>query len=151
MIRHADVNDAEGISGLYEMSFRQQNSRQNFQRELSANESAYWLVAEYAGRIVGYLGGNILFSDDRTHSIMHLSSLAVDPEFQNLGIAAILLHTMGAQCDGIGVESMVLEVRTSNRKAIFLYEECGFETADIREAYYDDNGEDALVMVKLLF
>jgi len=39
-----------------------------------------------------------------------------------------------------------LEVRTSNRGAIALYERFGFLTAGIRRRYYQDNGEDALIM-----
>jgi ribosomal-protein-alanine N-acetyltransferase len=39
-----------------------------------------------------------------------------------------------------------LEVRRSNDVAIHLYEREGFRTAGLRRRYYQDNGEDALVM-----
>jgi ribosomal-protein-alanine N-acetyltransferase len=39
-----------------------------------------------------------------------------------------------------------LEVRRSNYVAIHLYERDGFCAAGVRKRYYQDNGEDALVM-----
>ena len=39
-----------------------------------------------------------------------------------------------------------LEVRTSNAGAIALYERFGFRAAGSRRRYYQDNGEDALIM-----
>ena len=39
-----------------------------------------------------------------------------------------------------------LEVRPSNHVAIHLYEREGFRAAGLRRRYYQDNGEDALVM-----
>ena len=39
-----------------------------------------------------------------------------------------------------------LEVRTSNLAAIALYERFGFRAAGTRRRYYQDNGEDALIM-----
>jgi hypothetical protein len=40
-----------------------------------------------------------------------------------------------------------LEVRRGNAPAIALYEHAGFRTVHVRRQYYQDNGEDALVMV----
>jgi ribosomal-protein-alanine N-acetyltransferase len=45
-----------------------------------------------------------------------------------------------------GLESVSLEVRTSNTAAITLYEKFGFVVAGRRAAYYP-NGEDALLMI----
>jgi ribosomal-protein-alanine N-acetyltransferase len=39
-----------------------------------------------------------------------------------------------------------LEVRITNFPALRLYEKYGFETVAIRKKYYQDTGEDALVM-----
>jgi ribosomal-protein-alanine N-acetyltransferase len=41
---------------------------------------------------------------------------------------------------------LTLEVRRSNAGAIALYERLGFRAAGVRRRYYQDNGEDALVM-----
>ena len=41
-----------------------------------------------------------------------------------------------------------LEVRRGNRPAIALYERAGFRTVHVRPRYYQDDGEDALVMLR---
>ena len=41
---------------------------------------------------------------------------------------------------------LTLEVRPSNHGAIKLYEQFGFRSAGVRRRYYQDNGEDALIM-----
>src|SRR5436309_3095025 len=54
---------------------------------------------------------------------------------------------LGEQHD-VGGENarFTLEVRRSNSVAIHLYEREGFRAAGMRRRYYQDNGEDALVM-----
>ena len=46
--------------------------------------------------------------------------------------------------------NMSLEVRVSNDKAISLYRKYGFETVALRKNYYEDNHEDAYLMIKQL-
>ena len=41
---------------------------------------------------------------------------------------------------------VTLEVRMSNRGAITMYERFGFTAEGHRRRYYQDNGEDALIM-----
>jgi ribosomal-protein-alanine N-acetyltransferase len=45
----------------------------------------------------------------------------------------------------VGVRSVFLEVRPSNREALGLYRSRGFQVVGRRPEYYDD-GEDALLM-----
>jgi ribosomal-protein-alanine N-acetyltransferase len=77
--------------------------------------------------------------------VWHLMNIAVDPVHRREGLATALLtellHRVG------GDESRVtLEVRESNQGAIDLYERFGFRSAGVRRRYYQDNGEDALIM-----
>jgi ribosomal-protein-alanine N-acetyltransferase len=39
-------------------------------------------------------------------------------------------------------------VRPSNREAFSLYRHLGFEESGVRKQYYDDDGEDAVIMWK---
>ena len=48
------------------------------------------------------------------------------------------------------IEKVILEVREGNHAAIGLYAKLGFTTLATRPRYYDDTGEDALVMEKKL-
>lgn len=45
---------------------------------------------------------------------------------------------------------MVLEVRRSNEAAIEMYLRAGFRKVGVRRSYYQDNGEDAVVMTMTL-
>jgi ribosomal-protein-alanine N-acetyltransferase len=71
--------------------------------------------------------------------------VAVDAGQQQRGIASALLADLYAR---VGDERarFTLEVRRSNAVAIHLYEREGFRAAGMRRRYYQDNGEDALVM-----
>ena len=57
---------------------------------------------------------------------------------------SVLFDVTGAQ----GIESYTLEVRAGNQAAIALYEGFGFREAGLRKGYYEDNGEDAIIMWK---
>jgi ribosomal-protein-alanine N-acetyltransferase len=72
-------------------------------------------------------------------------NVAVDVGRQQEGLALRLLAELYAR---VGDESAryTLEVRRSNAVAIHLYEREGFRAAGMRRRYYQDNGEDALVM-----
>ena len=77
--------------------------------------------------------------------VWHLMNIAVDPDRRREGLATALLtelvHRVGADQARI-----TLEVRESNQGAIDLYERFGFLAAGLRRRYYQDNGEDALIM-----
>jgi [ribosomal protein S18]-alanine N-acetyltransferase len=76
----------------------------------------------------------------------HITILAVDPQFQGQGLGqAMLFYLLKTACDR-GLERATLEVRISNVEAIALYTKFGFKTAGRRRRYYQDNGEDALIL-----
>jgi ribosomal-protein-alanine N-acetyltransferase len=81
----------------------------------------------------------------RYDDVWHLMNVAVDPERRRQGIAAGLLERLIERIGG-DESRLTLEVRESNLAAIRLYEGRGFRTAGRRRRYYQDNGEDALVM-----
>jgi [ribosomal protein S18]-alanine N-acetyltransferase len=90
-------------------------------------------------RLVGYL------ICSRYDTVWHVMNVAVDSFRQRSGIASRLLAEL---YERVGDERAryTLEVRRSNAVAIHLYEREGFRAAGTRRRYYQDNGEDALVM-----
>jgi ribosomal-protein-alanine N-acetyltransferase len=60
-------------------------------------------------------------------------------------VASALLDALRARV-GDPDARFTLEVRRSNPAAIALYERHGFRAAGLRRRYYQDNGEDAVVM-----
>jgi ribosomal-protein-alanine N-acetyltransferase len=81
----------------------------------------------------------------RYDRVWHLMNVAVDPRVRRRGIAAELLRRLFEETDERGAQ-YTLEVRTSNRAAIAMYERFGFRSAGRRRGYYHDNREDALIM-----
>jgi ribosomal-protein-alanine N-acetyltransferase len=108
-----------------------------FVLELS-KPSGVCLAAVELETIVGYL---VCSRYDR---VWHLMNIAVDPDARRRGLGRRLL---GALFERAGAdESYTLEVRTSNAPAIALYESFAFRAAGTRPRYYQDTGEDAMIM-----
>jgi [ribosomal protein S18]-alanine N-acetyltransferase len=97
------------------------------------------LEETHGRRLAGYL------ICSRYDEVWHVMNVAVDIEYQRLGVASALLTGLYAQVDDEDAR-FTLEVRRSNLPAIRLYEREGFRAAGVRRRYYQDNGEDALVM-----
>ncbi|HEY7829492.1 MAG TPA: ribosomal protein S18-alanine N-acetyltransferase [Solirubrobacteraceae bacterium] len=89
------------------------------------------------------LAGYLICS--RYDTVWHIMNIAVDPSHRRLGIATELLASLYARVQDANAR-YTLEVRQSNHSAIQLYEREGFRAAGLRRRYYQDNGEDALIM-----
>jgi ribosomal-protein-alanine N-acetyltransferase len=109
-----------------------------FVLELS-KQTGICLAAVSERRLVGYL------ICSRYDTVWHVMNLAIDLEHQRMGLASVLLAELYARV-GDDKARFTLEVRRSNSVAIHLYEREGFRAAGVRRRYYQDNGEDALVM-----
>jgi ribosomal-protein-alanine N-acetyltransferase len=109
-----------------------------FVLELS-KPSGICLAAMIDGRMVGYL------ICSRYDTVWHIMNIAVDPQRWRQGIGSALLADLYERV-GDDRARFTLEVRRSNGAAIRLYERDGFRAAGLRRRYYQDNGEDALIM-----
>jgi [ribosomal protein S18]-alanine N-acetyltransferase len=80
--------------------------------------------------------------------VWHLMNVAIDPDLQRQGIGSALIARLLEEVDGDSptTSRYTLEVRQSNAGAIRLYERFGFRAAGLRRRYYQDNGEDAVIM-----
>lgn len=92
-------------------------------------------------RMLGYLICS-RYGDD-----WHIMNIAIDPTARRRGLATALLEELFARAGRD--RAYTLEVRTSNGPAIALYEKFGFRGAGVRQRYYADTGEDALIMWRL--
>jgi len=109
-----------------------------FVLELS-KQTGVCLAAICEERLVGYM------ICSRYDTAWHVMNVAVDLDRQRQGLASALLSELYARV-GEDDARFTLEVRRSNAVAIHLYEREGFRAAGVRRRYYQDNGEDALVM-----
>jgi [ribosomal protein S18]-alanine N-acetyltransferase len=76
----------------------------------------------------------------------HITLLAVAPAYQQQGLGQAMLWVLLQAAQQRGLERATLEVRASNQTALALYAKFGFQEAGRRKRYYQDNGEDALIL-----
>jgi ribosomal-protein-alanine N-acetyltransferase len=136
-VRRLAYGDLPSVLSIERRSFPTPWSLAMFVLELS-KPSGICLAASDADQLLGYL---VCSRYDR---VWHLMNVAVSPESRRRGVArrliARLLEEAGRELP------FTLEVRVSNHAAIAMYEELGFRSAGVRPRYYQDNGEDALIM-----
>ena len=119
--------------------FSQPWSKEDFLRLLDKPDSVC-LVALAEGRVIGYSCCWIMIES------AELGNLAVDPDYQCRSVGSKLLKETIKVYRRRKVAAIFLEVRTSNRKAIELYEFFGFSKIGLRREYYTQPVEDALIM-----
>jgi ribosomal-protein-alanine N-acetyltransferase len=136
-IRRLTYADLPHVIALERRAFPTPWSLAMFVLELS-KASGICLAALRDGELVGHL------ICSRYDTVWHIMNVAVDPSARRQGVASALLRQL---IDKVGEGAQItLEVRPSNDGAIVLYERFGFLSAGRRRRYYQDNGEDALVM-----
>lgn len=136
-----DASYIDDIVNIERLSFNDPWSRSSFSGELE-NPAARYLVAIIGGKVAGYGGYWKILNE------AHITNIAVHPEYRNQGIGSDLLMAMISLALKEGIEAMTLEVRRSNKIAQSIYVKYGFKKVGIRKNYYQDNGEDALIMWK---
>ena len=136
-IRSLGYSDLPHVISIERRAFPTPWSLAMFVLELS-KPSGVCLAAIEDRRVVGYL------ICSRYADVWHLMNIAIDPPARRRGIATALLEEMIARAGEDA--SYTLEVRPSNSTAIALYERFGFRSAGTRRRYYQDTGEDAVIM-----
>lgn len=76
----------------------------------------------------------------------HVTTIAVRPEYRGRGLGELLLVALSEIAMDINARWLTLEVRVSNEVAQSLYRKYSFKPAGVRQRYYSDNQEDALIM-----
>ncbi len=134
------LEDLDEVLAIECASFQTPWTRGAFRYELTQNRVAHCSVMRAGRRVAGYL---CLW--EIGHEI-HITNLAVHPQFRRRGVARALLAAMLDGARRRGIELIFLEVRPTNAEALGLYGDFGFQVIGRRKGYYFDTGEDALVM-----
>jgi len=140
--RPATPEDLPELLRLEALSFAGDRvSKRSFKRWLKTRNN--WLVvlgdADHPKKLLGY--GLVLFH--YRGRIARIYSLAIDPERRGRGLGRILLDSCIDQARQRGYSEIRLEVSNSNRPALHLYAQAGFEIFGHIPTYYQD-GSDAL-------
>lgn len=142
MLRLMKETDLPIVLELEEQLFTSTWKMDDFLYEMNENPFSQMFVWEENSEIVGYIGIWIIFEQAQ------LTNLAVNKKYQGKGYGRLLLEKGISMCQEAGCEIMTLEVRQSNVVAKSLYQSCGFEKVSVKKDYYQDNHEDADVMMK---
>ncbi|OEJ29446.1 ribosomal-protein-alanine N-acetyltransferase [Streptomyces agglomeratus] len=99
-----------------------------------------YVVAEEAGRVVGYAGLAA------AGGLGDVQTIAVAKDQWGTGLGSRLLTDLLGHATAFECAEVLLEVRVDNTRAQKLYERFGFEPIGFRRGYYQPGNIDALVM-----
>ena len=108
------------------------------------------LVVDRTGELIGHAVMSVAVGE------CHLLNICIAPQAQGRGLGRRLLRRLLALARRRNADTAFLEVRSSNRGAIALYQSEGFDEIGLRKAYYpsahpsDQRREDALMMARAL-
>ncbi|HEY5945752.1 MAG TPA: ribosomal protein S18-alanine N-acetyltransferase [Kofleriaceae bacterium] len=142
-IRPATEADLDAIDEIEQHSFKAPWPRDTFKAEL-LREWARLDVGRIDGRLVAFCNYWLVTTE------LHILAIATHPDFRGRGLARQLLDHVLDVAQKAGCSLATLEVRRSNIPAIALYERAGFKVVHVRARYYQDDNEDALVMLRAI-
>lgn len=140
MFREMTLEDVPAVSAIERESFHTPWSEDSFISELLYNQLAWYYVLEYRGRVVAY-GGLWTIAGEG-----HITNIAVSKALRGHGLGRLITVEMIKAGEEKGCTRFTLEVRPANTPAVQLYESLGFKGVGLRPRYYQDTGEDALIM-----
>lgn len=140
-LRAATPADLDAIDLIEQHSFSRPWPRATFEAELT-REWAHVDVLVLDGTIVAFCDYWVVPPE------MQILAIATSPDHRNRGLGGEMLAHVLASSAAAGCQVASLEVRAGNAPAIALYERHGFRTVHVRARYYQDDGEDALVMTR---
>lgn len=133
--------DVMQVHAIEQATFAMPWSYQSLMDEMERNACARYLVAEDGGAIIGYAGAWVIFEE------AHITNVAVCAGRRGGGVGRALMAALMQYLSNLGAAYVTLEVRRSNKVAQALYQSLGFVELGVRKRYYEDNGEDALLLV----
>lgn len=143
-IKKAGLADCHQLMQLDQTLFQASYwDEKQWEYELLENAFANLYVIYMDHQLIGYIDYWITFETAQ------IAKIGVHPQYQKKGIGKLLLCHAIKECERSSCETMSLEVRMSNQKAIAFYKSFCFEKLAIRKQYYKD-GEDAYYMMKVL-
>jgi ribosomal-protein-alanine N-acetyltransferase len=136
------VADLDDVFALEQAVYPHPWTRGNFADSLKAGYHG-WVLRDDAAALAGYFLLMAVVDE------AHLLNVAVAGARQRAGLGRFLLDKVAACARGLSMESILLEVRPTNLRALQVYRAYGYTEIGRRKAYYpahDGQREDAIVM-----
>lgn len=141
-IRPMEEGHLDEVLEIESRSFATPWSRESFAFEVEQNPMSRYFVALGEDGVLGYAGIWCVIDE------AHVTNICVDAKYRGEKIGKKLFQAIVNQAKDLGMEAMTLEVRKTNIVAKSLYESFGFREIGIRPKYYQDNQEDAIIMLR---
>jgi len=139
-VRAGDAGDLGPILAMEKAAFSDPWSQEALFSELLGDHMRMPLVAELDGDVCGYLMAW------RVVDQLHILNIATDPYYLRRGVGTALLLAATRLCVESGQVEITLEVRRSNEGARQFYRHHHFAETGVRPGYYQEDGEDAIIM-----
>lgn len=143
-MREMNESDLYEIDVLEKQLFSSPWPKDEYIYELNSNPFSNLRVIEEDGRIIAYCDWWIIYEQAQ------IATIGVAEEYRHRGYAQMMIDEIIRDATEKECDFLSLEVRVSNIPAISLYEKNGFIKANIRKNYYEDNHEDAYLMIRPL-
>lgn len=138
--------DLPSVMEIEHLSFSNPWHEVTFKGEIQNRRISYPFVIVYRpqNKVIGYIIYWLI--QDQAQ----INTLAVHPDFRRWGIAESVMRHVLDLIRKKGAVFVTLEVRPSNLAARSLYQKLGFEVLGIREDYYHNPREHAIIMGETL-
>lgn len=138
-VRAATVSDVTDLTEIERLCFTDPWSEASFSAQLKS--SCVFTVAENTdGSLLGFSVVSLLPPE------AELLNIAVLPRYRGTGVSDALLSHSLEKAKDVGVQTVYLEVRSSNERAQRFYKRFGFCPIGVRKNYYKYPTEDAILM-----
>lgn len=138
-IREMTAADVQAVSEVEHDVFTTAWSPEMFAQEMTNPLTTYLLVC-MDEEVIGFAGFWLVVDEAQ------VTNIAIKQDWQSRGYGRVLVNKLMQTAKAKGALSISLEVRPSNKTARKLYEKLGFAEVGIRPGYYQDNGENAILM-----
>lgn len=143
IVRELKVEDSAAVAEMEQQIFSDPWSEKSVLETVQQKQSVCF-AAEKAGHLLGYLLAYHAADE------AEIARIAVQKEARRQGAAGKLMQALEHYCEEHKMEKLLLDVRESNEAARSFYTKNGFVEDGIRQGFYVNPSEDAVLMSRQL-
>ena len=143
IVRELKVEDSAAVAEMEQQIFSDSWSEKSVLETVQQKQSVCF-AAEKAGHLLGYLLAYHAADE------AEIARIAVQKEARRQGAAGKLMQALEHYCEEHKMEKRLLDVRESNEAARSFYTKNGFVEDGIRQGFYVNPSEDAVLMSRQL-
>ena len=143
IVRELKVEDSAAVAEMEQQIFSDSWGEKSVLETVQQKQSVCF-AAEKAGHLLGYLLAYHAADE------AEIARIAVQKEARRQGAAGKLMQALEHYCEEHKMEKLLLDVRESNEAARSFYTKNGFVEDGIRQGFYVNPSEDAVLMSRQL-